>query len=210
MEHFPEIRTLFICNTLPTTSTFTKANQLKKHQKKHMKLSLTNKLILANSSLALSLILTISACNKNKNIVLEKPYGSNTLSCKINGEPFQTQGAYKKNPVGCENFVTSFVGLSGFKFYGKLCTQKYNYIGLTLHNTPSIGSFQIGGLNMAASCMVNLSAPTTAYTSNTKDSGQLIFTHVEQNFIAGTFSFTAKADDNTIITVTEGKFDIAR
>jgi hypothetical protein len=163
-----------------------------------------------NMLLVLIAFATTFACCK-KSFVPKTPFGSNTISCKINGETFETSGADGGNNVSCHNEVVLTGGLNGSKINAYLCGGAYHTLYLTLWQDWAIGTFELGNGKGIGSCEVIKAMPSDSYVcSKSPEIGTLVITELTSTYIAGTFEFTAKELSGKTITVTEGKFDIAR
>jgi hypothetical protein len=102
-------------------------------------------------------------------------------------------------------------GLNGNKINAKMCGGVYNSLYITLWQDWAVGTFELGNGNNIGYSNVYKSMPTENYKCfDSPEIGKLIITELTDTYIAGTFEFTAKELSGKIITVTEGKFDVAR
>jgi hypothetical protein len=156
------------------------------------------------------LFTTTFACCK-KSFVPKNPYGSNTISCKINGETFETKGPNGGNNISCKNEVYLTSGLNGNAIHAKMCEGVYHTLYITLWQDWKVGTYELGnGKNIATSDVIK-AAPSDRYECFLAPQiGKFTITEATSVFIAGTFEFTAKELGGKTITVTEGKFDIAK
>jgi hypothetical protein len=156
------------------------------------------------------LFTTTFACCK-KSFVPKNPYGSNTISCKINGETFETKGPNGGNNISCTDRVYISGGLNGQKILAVMCDGKYNNLYITIWQDWNIGTYEMGNGKGIGYFQIYKAMPSDNYEcKNAPETGKLVITNVTSVFIAGTFEFTAKELGGKTITVTEGKFDIAR
>jgi hypothetical protein len=156
-----------------------------------------------------TIILSTPCCKKS--FVPKTPYGSNTISCKINGETFETKGPNGGNNINCTDRVYISGGLNGQKILAVMCDGEYNNLYITIWQDWEIGIYEIGNGKGIGYFQVYKAMPSDNYEcKNAPETGKLVITNVTSIFIAGTFEFTAKELGGKTITVTDGKFNIAK
>jgi Family of unknown function (DUF6252) len=156
------------------------------------------------------LFTTTFACCK-KSFVPKNPYGSNTISCKINGETFETKGPNSGNNISCNNEVYLTGGLNGNKINAKMCEGNYSSLYITLWQEWQSGTFEMGNDKSICFATIYRQMPfSTFYCKTNPQSGSFKISELTDKYIAGEFTFTATDSKGELITVSEGKFDIAR
>jgi Family of unknown function (DUF6252) len=156
------------------------------------------------------LFTTTFACCK-KSFVPKTPYGSNTISCKINGETFETKGPNGGNNISCNNEVYITGGLNGNTINAKMCDGVYHTLRIVLWQPWKVGTYELGNGQGIGSAQFIKSSPTNYFNcKNSPQTGNITITELTSTFISGTFTFTALGENGELYIVIDGKFDIAR
>jgi hypothetical protein len=165
------------------------------------------------TTIVLTLVTFFQGCGK-KNFVPKEPYGSNTIECMVNDYHYTTSGPKRSNTIKSydEVFITgSPSSLNGTQIFSNKLKGRTSGINIKFYKPLLIGKYIFSASNPDVDADVDFDYETYA-TYNGQDAGCegiLEITHLG-NFVAGTFSFTAKhIGSEKRITITEGKFDIA-
>lgn len=150
--------------------------------------------------LFLPMVYLFIACDKEEAL----PGGSNTITCKVNGENFKTNiYDWKKKPANAA-IIKDTLGVAGASSEG----DKFHSVEFRIENFSGKGTYIVDTKNDNFG-RYSLNGVHT-YTDKNY-TGQVVVTHYipEKGILAGTFSYTT-VDPNTgeIYHITDGKFDM--
>jgi hypothetical protein len=158
-------------------------------------------------------LITNNSCNKKNKTTKTLPAitqnGANTFGCKINGEIYSVTGLYENNPVGCAEGNSIPIGLTK-TISSSNCSSDINYKGIVIYINEefAVKKYILKEYGQSEGrCFKSI--PSTNYYTDSLNNGELNITRAD-NIIAGTFWFDARAQDGSIVHVTEGRFDITK
>ena len=166
-----------------------------------------------------SILLMITGCTieQSKELPPATQEGKNTFGCLVNGEVLEASGGgIFSSPIGVSvNYPYSFGARAGGIM--QLCNDSDDYSHLYLVIEDSIDFLQQHIYNLKRSSFGNptnyngyVSLCDINYETFGEKSGELTITKLDttEKIIAGTFWFDAQSEDEDIIEIREGRFDI--
>ena len=140
--------------------------------------------------------------------------GANMLACKINGKIFTAYGAGGKMSQSgygvlfaiYQDSTTFISATSQYPTMHIIIGTKYNFILGTyqITQTPFINGGEFDDYTNGT-----LPLGTNQFNTNSTYGGSVTYTYFDGNILAGTFAFDAVNINDSVIHVTEGRFDIA-
>lgn len=138
--------------------------------------------------------------------------GKNTFGCYVNGQLFCAKGAFniaslsggyiKRNFWIKSNYVVMNPNHNGFKYKQKIA---FGFL-----NKYPLSNFQIVLNSKDIGLFSDLNTNSKDYITDSLNNGIVSFSRFDtiNRVISGTFYFTAKSSDSSIIRVTDGRFDL--
>ena len=163
------------------------------------------------------IIITLCNCKKTGNPPLQLPpathIGADILACKINGKIFISKGAGGK--FGQMGPGVVYEVFNDSTVYIDATTLNPHYeIAINSIYKFNLGSYQFGDNHFNSGGEyyddTNGTIPTGINQFNTDmaHSGSVTITYYDGNILAGTFAFDAVNGNDSVVHITEGRFDI--
>ena len=154
---------------------------------------------------SLFLLLLLCSCGKTTHVLLlpaATHTGVNILACKVNGKVYVVSGG-KSRGISFTNLGVAYTAYGDSNMYIS-----------SLAEDPSF-SLQMGGkFNFATGTYPIATTPYlqgalyNQYMTDSAHGGSITYTYYDGNILAGTFAFDVAAGNDSVIHITEGRFDL--